>query len=473
MKPVYLCEEKQYHINDLENILHSVCITTDVSKLVKDMQECHLVCKIESKSDVYKFTCVGITIFNDFVFMVYPKYLKSFETYNKSKQQDEIKFILQAIRRYRKDYSIYKDSEEQITSGEADGILGIILFIIDDYYMNGVYTNYKDIVKVGDPERIDWDRTINDGTPYMIDGFPIYTEYIVHEMKEDNDSLISLIHQIAVSRCMYYLSKWGLDYIFSAEDDLYIEKTFQDCGSFESIIAEISLEQNIQFDSRKMEVLKALQSFIEYEKRHAQKNVSKLNNEYSIFGTNNFDMLWQRACEVAFSDVYKTPIIELYDKGLLDNKPINDSDSISSTVEHPIWTIERKKQRADESLELDCVSIERTHKVDYLAIIDAKYYMIDVDKPSIGAPGVGDIIKQYAYQMAVDKFIKDQASQCFRINNYFVMPSESNKVIKGNASLKFFEKIANVNTIEVRLVPAKDILQCYILNSHLELSYLR
>ena len=103
MKPVYLCEEKQYHINDLENILHSVCITTDVSKLVKDMQECHLVCKIESKSDVYKFTCVGITIFNDFVFMVYPKYLKSFETYNKSKQQDEIKFILQAIRRYRKD----------------------------------------------------------------------------------------------------------------------------------------------------------------------------------------------------------------------------------------------------------------------------------------------------------------------------------------------------------------------------------
>lgn len=55
-------------------------------------------------------------------------------------------------------------------------MLGLVLHILHDYYENGIYTNYQEIIETNGEGEIDWDRTINETFAYLKDNRPYYLE---------------------------------------------------------------------------------------------------------------------------------------------------------------------------------------------------------------------------------------------------------------------------------------------------------
>ena len=89
-----------------------------------------------------------------------------------------------------------------------------------------------------------------------------------------------------------------------------------------------------------------------------------------------------------------------------------------------------EEQDAADTLIPDLVSIPQIDGTDYFLIFDAKYYNIQLEKGKSlrNNPGVGDVTKQYLYQLAYRNFIK--AHNIAVVKNCFLMPTEKDEIIK-------------------------------------------
>ena len=85
------------------------------------------------------------------------------------------------------------------------------------------------------------------------------------------------------------------------------------------------------------------------------------------------------------------------------------------------------------------------HDNDYcFGIYDAKYYCMDFQKVNnkykvTGQPGVGDVIKQYLYQLAYDDFITKQGYKY--VQNMFFCPQEEADPDYGYVEMKMLHTI--------------------------------
>ena len=235
------------------------------------------------------------------------------------------------------------------------------------------------------------------------------------------------------------------------------------------MIIEIEKEQNIQFDTRKQIVLSSIKAFLEFLDRENTISGNDLDKDFIVFGTRNFDILWQRACEISFSDIKDMPFDQLHSQKIIDMaKPVKSKaeSSFQKEMSRPEWVVESKKTQGDP-LEMDCVGHRKVGNVDYIYIIDAKYYHIEVTKP-----GVNDIVKQYAYEMSMNKTLRDVKAHRVKVKNYFIVPTDSKTIKKGWVQMDVFKNTPNLGRIFVRSVPAKDILRCYVNNTHLDVKTL-
>lgn len=59
------------------------------------------------------------------------------------------------------------------------------------------------------------------------------------------------------------------------------------------------------------------------------------------------------------------------------------------------------------------ISIKQSDGKDGFIIFDEKYYLIQLEKGRVlhGNPGIGDVTKQYLYQLAYKKFIADHKAE--------------------------------------------------------------
>ena len=90
---------------------------------------------------MYVFTFVGVIIAAGRVLKCYPKYLL---TTNEPK--DELKQVLRVLEKYNSKEQIirmFNDSSESSTFN----LLAVLLFLIHDYYENGIYSNTEDIIE--------------------------------------------------------------------------------------------------------------------------------------------------------------------------------------------------------------------------------------------------------------------------------------------------------------------------------------
>ena len=96
----------------------------------------------------------------------------------------------------------------------------------------------------------------------------------------------------------------------------------------------------------------------------------------------------------------------------------------------------------------------------FFAILDAKYYCFKFEPGLrlLGIPGIGDISKQFFYELALSGFIKQHMIAHFA--NCFLFPAESGGFV--NDGYIKFDVFKNLSPIQILRLPADKMYEYYL-----------
>lgn len=304
----YVREQKRYTKNDLKSkfsfdedgvekfiknlkaygVLKSVKNTDDqleMSDLVDDDIEITDE-TAESGDCLYVFTYVGVITCGSRVIKVYPKYLLSKKD---DDVLDEMKQVVKVLERYSR-------SEEQIINvfnGDGENrsfnILAVILFLINDYYEYGIYTNSEDIIEVNGEGEILWGKTIDESFALIEDNRPYYMELYTEKSVEDDMDYFKRLHECVLTECSKQLHAAQLDELFDMDRIELSEETLEDFGDKEYILERIVKELNLQFNTHRQILLKTLYAYISQDRKMLDEN-----DGISMFGTTAYHAVWEK-----------------------------------------------------------------------------------------------------------------------------------------------------------------------------------
>lgn len=405
------------------------------------------------------FTFVGVMVVFGIVIKSYPKYLKL--EYSDAELNREIKRVIQVLDKYN-------NSKEQIISFYNDNLgtksfnlLAVTLFLIKDYFDYGLYTNQEMIIETNGDSDIVWDRTINETYSILSNGRPYYVELKTRKRVDNEFDYIRRIHKYVLNRCNDSLKEAALLDVFDLIEIDVPDEDIDVLGDKEYILYKIEQEIATQFNTHKQLLLKTLYSFI------AQAGGIKDVETFSIFGTTSYNLVWEEACKVAFNSSLNRKLSELVVE-LSENYKKKKNKTLIELIDKPIWKGKTWKDgiKADKTLIPDLISVEKKA----FRIFDAKYYNLrmEANESLSGNPGIESITKQYLYQVAYQDFVKE--CNITTITNAFLFPTDGDNCINnGIVSLEMMQLINTfdgkpLKPIQVILLPAKEIFNCYLKN---------
>lgn len=411
----------------------------------------------------YVFTFVGVLTFGNRILKCYPKYITTTQPF------DEIKLILKVLNKYSSNEQIIKmfnNNDKQ----SSFNLLAVILFLMQDYYENGIYSNSEDIVEINGEGNILWNQTISDGFAIINENKPYYVELYTQYSVDDEYDYFTRLHKAVISECSKQLEAAGLLGLFEFDSIELSEETIADFGEVEYVLYRLQSELNIQFNTHRQLLLKSLYAYISQQKTLSDQNC------ISLFGTTNFNLVWEKVCAEVFDNKLQFALGKLKLPIALNEK-FNPNYKLIDIIENPQWVGKRDSgtyfvKYAKDTLVPDLISLNCDENDSVFAIYDAKYYFIQLeeDKPLRGQPGVGDITKQYLYQLAYKDFIAKHNIK--KVKNCFLMPTDKNKVVNlGYAKFEMLEALGLEN-IAIRLLPAMEIYHYYLNNIKKTFKYL-
>lgn len=402
----------------------------------------------------YVFAYVGVITIGNRVIKCYPKYL-----YSATEPVAEMKQVLKVLNRY--------GSKEQIVNlynGDGEtrsfNLLAVILFLMGDYHESGLYNNTEDIVELNGEGPILWDQTINDGFAMISNNRPYYVNLFTHRSIDDEQDFFLRLHKCILTECSHQLEESDLLTLFDLLPvDLSVEQ-LQDFGEDDYILYRLQAELNIQFNTRKQILLKTLYTYIAHHRA--------LEDSYgiSMYGTTSFNLVWEDVCAEVFSNNLQTPLRHLtLPHGVAEG--YNPDAKLIDIIEKPQWVgFDENEQsftkEAKDTLIPDLITICDRGGLYQFVIFDAKYYCIHLqpNHPVSGQPGVGDVTKQYLYQLAYHDFLA--AHGITDVRNCFLMPTEQNAIIPlGTAKMEMLHNLDLCN-IAIRLLPAETMYSYYL-----------
>lgn len=412
----------------------------------------------------YVFTFVGILTIDGIVIKSFPKYLL-----NKQEPLEEMKEIIKVLTKYNYEnnlinlYSGYDNHKEY-------NLLSLCLYLINDFQDNGIYLNQEIIIETNGEGEILWDNTINENFALIIKNKPFYTELKTKNTSDNEMDYITRLHKYVISDCYKKLEKANLLELFEMDYVILSDEELSDFGDDDYIIYMLQKELNVQFSTRKQILLKTLLSYVQKSKTFNE------NLGLSMYGTNSFYNVWEKACAKVFDNKLDVQLKMLDLKGHLHRDYTGDKDKkLLEIIEKPIWMSINSKNdghKAKYTLIPDLISIFEIKNESCFAIFDAKYYNIVLDKYNLeNHPGVGDVTKQYLYQLAYNDFIlKHEFSY---IINAFLMPTEDDCFnLIGKAKMSILEGLStpSLKNIWVLKVSASKIFKYYLSNKKLNIS---
>lgn len=413
---------------------------------------------------LYVFTYVGVITVGSRIIKVYPKYLLSNE-----EPVTEMKQVIKVLERY-------SNSEEQIINifnGDGDNrsfnILAVILYLLNDYHEYGIYTNSEEIVEINGEGEILWGKTIDEGFAMIEDNKPYYMELYTGKTVDDDMDYFKRLHECVLTECSKQLQRAQLDILFGIETVELSEERLIDFGDRDYVLERLLKELNVQFNTRRQILLKTIYTYISQDRRMLEEN-----DGISMFGTTAYHAVWEKVCAAVFDNKLNTALGQLkMTVPLADEFKSKSKESLINIIEKPKWKgTDTEEMDAAETLIPDLISMPKIGDVDYFLIFDAKYYNIQLEKgkPLRGTPGVGDVTKQYLYQMAYRNFIK--AHNIAVVKNCFLMPTEKNEIIKkGTARMPMLEALGLEN-IQIRLIPAVMLYEHYLSQGKIDIGLL-
>jgi len=402
---------------------------------------------------LYVFTFVGVIVVAGRALKCYPKYLLS-----KEEPKDELKQVLKVLEKYNSKEQIirmFNDSSES----SSFNLLAVLLFLIQDYYENGVYSNTEDIIESNGSGEILWDKTINETFSLLSNNRPYYIDLQTKKRITNDFDYFKRLHECILTKASKEMKDADLLDLFEITEIDLTDEELDEFGDKEYILYRIENELSTQFNTRKQLVLKTIYAYIDHS-----------GNLYdtdclSMFGTNSFNLVWESICADIMDNQLDKQLVTLSLPHPL--KPEYDrSKKLIDLIEKPLWSATGKT--ANDTLIPDLITIA----ADQFIIFDAKYYnarLISGQVPK-GQPGIESVTKQYLYQLAYQKFINDHGFK--EVKNCFLMPTENTDVeLKGEASMEMLSNLGLQN-IKVRFIPATMAYDHYLSGRKMDVSVL-
>ena len=419
---------------------------SDLQRNMSDLQDEDIeVTDVEVGEDefLYVFTFVGVIVVAGRVLKCYPKYLLS-----KEQPKDELRQVLKVLEKYNTKEQIvrmFNDSSES----SAFNLLAVLLFLLQDYYENGVYSNTEDIIESNGSGEILWDKTINETFTLLANKRPYYIDLQTKKRVTDDYDYFKRLHECVLTRASAELMDAEVLDLFEITGVDLTDETLDDFGEDEYILYRIEKELNTQFNTRKQLLLKTIYAYIAH-------SGSLYDMEcLSLFGTNSFNLVWEGVCADIMDNQLRVRLDALKLPKTL--RPEYDGKlKLIELIEKPLWTATGKK--AADTLIPDLISIAG----EQFIIFDAKYYNAQLIPGNVpkGQPGIESVTKQYLYQLAYQKFISDHGFSV--VKNCFLMPTENREVEDhGEVSMEILSELGLQN-IKVRFLPADAVYDHYL-----------
>lgn len=488
MISVFLREQKRYTQEELVNAFK--CSEEKTVRILKRLKEYGVLKAVKANEEqkdltdlidedieiadvevgeneyLYVFPFVGVITIEGRVLKCYPKYLL-----DETAPLKELKQVLKVLEKYNSKEQIirmYNDTSDS----SAFNMLAVMLFLLQDYYDYGPYTNTQDIIESNGAGDILWDKTINETFTLLSNNRPYYPELLTMKRVTDDFDFFKRLHECVLTRCTSELRDADLLDLFDIMGVDVSDEQIEDFGDKEYVLDRIVKELNVQFNTRKQLLLKTLYAYIA--------NSSALDDLdcFSMFGTNSFNLVWEAVCAEVMDNQLQKPI-----GGIKLPVPLSPKyqeqrrKKLIELIDKPQWRGVSVNgafcKEAPDTLIPDLISIVNTGEEYQFIIFDAKYYNIQLEesKKLRGQPGIESITKQYLYQLAYQPFVDEH--QIKTVRNCFLMPTNGKEVIvKGTASLAMLSALG-LQDIQVRLLPAETMYKHYIENTKINIADLK
>lgn len=451
--------QNKFHISEeeLDNMLKSLSLMNVVKKLSKDISNMDLEELLETESienlnielegSTYVFKYVGILLIGSVCLLIYPKYANSFFSDSINNYQ-QIKQLIAVIRKYQSKQQKIGFSNQIDT--ENFNLLAIALDLIYTYYDHGLYSNDKQIIEQNGCGEILWEKTINKSVVYFSNGLPIYLDTFTINHENNEQDYFRRLHAFILTEVCEKLK----DILFMLDIAIIniSSENKESFGSTEYILYRIGQELSSQFVTYKQSILNLMKKYIDesYEKGSS--------TAISFVGTNSFNLVWEDVCSVVMEDCINKSIKEL---GLKYSKSEKQSTLIRDVIPKPKWKHYESGMvhSANKTLIPDIVTI----KGDKLSIYDAKYYKIKLDDQGVDKqPGIGDVTKQYLYELSYKDFAEENNLSIE--TNAFLLPTDGKENRVGTASIDLFYGLENIrlHDIDIILKPCEEMYEIYL-----------
>lgn len=413
--------------------------------------------EVRGKAYLYVLTFVGVIVVAGRVLKCYPKYLLHNEAPLK-----ELRQVLKVLHKYGSREQLIRSFDDS-GAGRAFNLLAVLLYLLNDYYENGSYDNSVEVIESNGTGEILWEKTVNETFPLLIHQRPYYIDLLTKRRVSNDYDYFKRLHECILTKASQELQAADLMELFEITEVALSEEELADFGDEEYILYRLERELNVQFNTRKQLVLKALYVYVAHSR--------SINDTeaLTLLGTNSFNLVWERVCAEIMDNKLQTALGSLQLPVPLNSNNSNKYDGtqkLIDLIEKPLWTA--PDQRAKDTLIPDLISI---HNEQFI-IFDAKYYnaKLEPGKPPEAQPGIDSVMKQYLYQLAYKDFIKDH--KLTQIKNCFLLPTEEENVIdKGEVRMDMLSNLGLQN-IEVRLLPASMAYDHYLSGRKMDISQL-
>ncbi|MFK4841245.1 LlaJI family restriction endonuclease [Lactococcus petauri] len=478
MISAFIKEQKRYSKTDLVSLFESD--SDKIVGIIKKLKEYGVLKAVKASKDqkdmsdlveedieiedpetsdkiYYVFTFVGVITVFGAVLKCYPKYIHSNE-----KPLRELSQVLKVIEKYNAKEQIIKMvniSED----GKSFNLLAVMVYLLNDYFEYGVYENTMDVIETNGEGEILWDKTINEAFTFISKNRPYYMEMFTQKNINDELDYFKRLHESIIGICSKELQESGLDELFGIPVANISDEELDDFGNTEDILYRIQMELNQQFVTRKQLLLKTMYAYVS---QNAHLNDDSI---LTMFGTNSFNLVWEKVCAEIMDNKLSDRIVDLP----IDVSEMNQSDKIIELIEKPHWHGENDTFVKDskKTLKPDIVAINREGDNYQFVILDAKYYNLTLEKDKLlGYPGVGDITKQYLYQLAYKNFIDKVGFSA--VKNCFLMPTDDEEIVSvGYVNMKMLDDLG-LESIQIRKLPAVEIYDDYLRNKKFKIERL-
>lgn len=470
----FLREQQRYTLKNLTTVFE--CNEDKIKNIIKKLKE-YGVMKVVKFSDTqydlselqnedieivevedntneyfYVFTFVGLIIIAGRILKIFPKYIVS-----KEEPLKEFKQILKVIEKYNSKEQIIKIFNDN-DQNKSYNILAVLLFLVNDFYENGLYTDYKDIIEENGQGEILWEKTVNETFAIFYNQKPFYTELKTKRVINNNDSYIKNLYECILTKASSELKQADILDLFDITPIELSTLEIDDFGDQNYILYRIEKELNQEFNTRKQLILKVMYTYIA--------NEDSLNNleHLSMFGTNCFSLIWEKTCAVVMNNILNTKLSQLnLPVSLSENYFIFKDLTLVNLIEKPYWS--ECDKCASDTLIPDIITFCQKGDKNYFVILDAKYYCPSLKLNTLpkNQPGIESITKQYLYNLAYKKFAEEH--KFHNTKNYFILPTENDFVKDlGYVELKMLNNIG-LNVIQNKLIPAHIVFEKYLTNS--------